>query len=294
MKKSGNIFGYLEGNWMKSIGKYENISRGTIEFPVEYYTLSKSSVNYVMKYHWHMDWEFIRINKGNMTLTLNENSMLIKSGDVVIIPGGILHGAEPYECEYDCIVMHSSVIFNSGIFAKNIIRSNIKSALILNRDNNKILCDYADLFFDALKNRINGFEITAIGSVNLLIGKIIERNIQGVSGTEKEISNKRIDNIKEALRVIENEFGSDISLEKLAKSCGMSARYFCEFFKEMTGYTPIDYLNRYRIETACKLLTVSRMNVTETALSCGFNDISYFIKIFKKYVGITPKQFAIK
>ena len=283
MKKSGNIFIFMECILMKSIGKYENISRGTIEFPVEYYNLSESCVNYIMKYHWHMDWEFIRINKGKLILTLNENSMIVKEGDVVIIPGGILHGAEPYECEYECIVMHSSVIFNSGIFAKNIIRKNIKSALILNRADYKVLCEYADLFFDSLKIRNNGYEITAIGSVNLLLGKIIEKSLQGVSGTEKEISNKRIDNIKEALRVIENEFSSDISLERLAKSCGMSSRYFCEFFKEMTGHTPIDYLNRFRIETACKLLTVSRMNVTETALSCGFNDISYFIKIFKKY-----------
>lgn len=277
---------------MKTVGKYEDISRGTVDFPASYYNPREGDVNYVMKYHWHMDWELIRVNGGVLRLTLNENSFVLNGGDIFIIPGGILHGAEPEKCEYECIVMHDSVVFGAGVFAKNKIRENINHPLCFKKEKDSELWGYANTFFDALKEKKDGFEIVATGAINLLTGKIIEGKVSGIKEVGGEISSKRIDNIKGTLKVIENEYHLSLSLEKLSKTCGMSPRYFCEYFKEMTGRTPIEYLNRYRVEIACKMLTVSGMNVTEAALACGFNDISYFIRKFKKYVGKTPKQYA--
>ena len=71
----------------------------------------------------------------------------------------------------------------------------------------------------------------------------------------------------------------------------MNEKYFCRYFRSMTERTPIDYLNYYRIECACEMLTTKNISVKEAAISCGFNDESYFIKTFHKYKGITPKQF---
>jgi AraC-like DNA-binding protein len=59
----------------------------------------------------------------------------------------------------------------------------------------------------------------------------------------------------------------------------------------MTHRTPIDYLNYYRIERACFKLVSTNLSITEVAFECGFNDLSYFIKTFKKYKAITPKQY---
>lgn len=60
----------------------------------------------------------------------------------------------------------------------------------------------------------------------------------------------------------------------------------------MTKHTPIDYLNYYRIECACEMLSTKDISIKEAAISCGFNDTSYFIKVFHKYKGVTPKQFT--
>lgn len=279
---------------MKAFGKYENLSRGTMEFPAEYYNLYNGHVNYVMKYHWHMDWEIVKVNSGTLHITLNENSFDLKPDEAVIIPGGILHGAEPSDCTYECVVFDSSVIFGPGRHIKSIIRSNVKHAVMV-RKAEGYLFEFAEKFIEAVKQKFKGYEVFASGALNLLLGEIIKTNPNGVTGTETEIGNKRIDNIKEALKLIENEYNlSDITLGKLSKTCGMSPRYFCEFFKEMTGHTPIDYLNRFRIETACNMLSASGVNVTEAAFACGFNDISYFIRTFKKYIGMTPKQYCLK
>ena len=59
----------------------------------------------------------------------------------------------------------------------------------------------------------------------------------------------------------------------------------------MTRRTPIDYLNYYRIEQATYQLLQSDATVTEIAYRCGFNDLSYFIRAFKKYKGITPGRY---
>lgn len=55
--------------------------------------------------------------------------------------------------------------------------------------------------------------------------------------------------------------------------------------------TPMDYVNQYRIEQACHQLLTTDFPITEVAFNCGFNDSSYFIKVFKKYKGTTPKKY---
>ena len=79
-------------------------------------------------------------------------------------------------------------------------------------------------------------------------------------------------------------------LEQLSTLCNMNIHYFCKFFKKITDETPMGYIQRYRIEMGCEFL-LSGMSVTDTAYACGFNDTSYFINIFKKHMGITPKQY---
>ena len=77
----------------------------------------------------------------------------------------------------------------------------------------------------------------------------------------------------------------------MANVCGMSPKYFCEYFKSMTGYTPVEYLNVSRISKAAKLLLNTDEPVTQIALDCGYNDLSYFIKQFGKHKGMSPGKF---
>ena len=77
----------------------------------------------------------------------------------------------------------------------------------------------------------------------------------------------------------------------MSSSVNMSPKYFCRFFQEMTHRTPVDYLNYYRIERACYQLLTTDQSITEVAYNSGFNDLSYFIKTFKKYKGTTPKKY---
>lgn len=70
----------------------------------------------------------------------------------------------------------------------------------------------------------------------------------------------------------------------------MSTYHFVRSFKQITGRSPIDYINKLRIDKAFSLLKEGKFNVTETALDCGFNDVNYFSRLFKKYNKMSPSE----
>ena len=94
---------------------------------------------------------------------------------------------------------------------------------------------------------------------------------------------KRILQLKQDLEFIEKNYANPITLQELSASVSTSPKYFCRFFSEMTHQTPVDYLNRQRIEEACLQLAATDDSITEIAYRNGFNDLSYFIRTFKKY-----------
>lgn len=83
-----------------------------------------------------------------------------------------------------------------------------------------------------------------------------------------------------------------ITLDEVARHVGMSRNSFCVFFKKATGKTFVTYLNEYRIGLACQRLEQHNASITEICYQSGFNDISYFSRIFKNTVGVSPRQYA--
>lgn len=83
----------------------------------------------------------------------------------------------------------------------------------------------------------------------------------------------------------------DINIDDIAKHIGMNRSSFCIFFKKATGITFITYLNEYRIGQACQLLKQKKMNISEICFQVGFNNITYFNRVFKRMTGISPSEY---
>lgn len=88
-----------------------------------------------------------------------------------------------------------------------------------------------------------------------------------------------------------DNLSKDISLQDLSKEAGMSKFPLCRGFKKEVGMTPMQFLATMRIERAKKLLRESSLSVSLVALEVGFNDLSNFIKHFKRLTGDTPTAF---
>ena len=90
---------------------------------------------------------------------------------------------------------------------------------------------------------------------------------------------------------IESDLTADLSLKKQAELLNVNASYLSTLFKKETGMTLTDYVNKKRVDHAIFLLNSSNMQIQTIAQYCGIPDVNYFTKIFKKYVGKTPKEY---
>ncbi|MFD2612644.1 AraC family transcriptional regulator [Paenibacillus gansuensis] len=107
----------------------------------------------------------------------------------------------------------------------------------------------------------------------------------------KTYLSQHYDNLDKALTYLSIHFRERITVQEMAKLCCMSESYFMTFFKAAMGKTFIHYLNFIRLTEAEKLLLSPEFTITEAALQSGFNDPSYFVRVFRKLKGMRPKEF---
>lgn len=268
--------------------------RGTFEFPIDFHHVEDSHPQYIMAFHWHVEYEIIRVLKGSFIISLDEEEIHASSGDVIFVHGGTLHACTPKDCVYECIVFNMKMLLNKEDISRKYIESISNQALLINnylpKEDTK-LHDTIWKLFDSFQMKNFGYEMIVKGSLYEIFGTMLERNLFCTASQVSSVNQKRLHQLKHALELIENHYNTTITLDQLSKAAGMSAKYFCKFFQDMTHKSPMNYLNFYRIERACFQLLNSDASIIEIAMNCGFNDLSYFIKTFRKYKGITPAKY---
>ena len=98
-------------------------------------------------------------------------------------------------------------------------------------------------------------------------------------------------NIFRVMGFIEHHYNEDVSKEELARIGICSVRQLSRKFKECTGETVVEYVHRLRIDRARRLLSETDMKITEIASVIGFNDISFFNRVFKQQLTMTPREY---
>lgn len=97
--------------------------------------------------------------------------------------------------------------------------------------------------------------------------------------------------VQKVILLIDADITADLSLSSLAQEISVSAGYLSSLFRRETGDTLTAYVNRRRVENAKRLLRTTRLQIQTVAQHCGIVDVHYFAKIFKKYVGASPKEY---
>ncbi|MFC0215080.1 helix-turn-helix domain-containing protein [Paenibacillus chartarius] len=107
----------------------------------------------------------------------------------------------------------------------------------------------------------------------------------------KEREKRKFHAVERARMYLAECYKSDISLEQTAEYVNLSPFYFSKLFKLQTGETFIDYITRLRINEAKRLLELEELSFKEICYEVGYNDPSYFSRIFKKTTGFTPSEY---
>ena len=286
------------GDFIKYTDYREERKHGSAEFPLQYYFLDKLDPQYVMPLHWHREIEVIRIITGRFTLFVNNEAFVLNAGDCAIIPSGALHRGEPEDCGYDCAVFDISMIASRKSGRARELTQYLMSAgreiYPLCPDANKAISELLDI----VSEREEFFEFKVISLLSEIAYLIYTHATTAGEHRETERTAHRRAVMTLLVDKIEREYTNRITLADLAEQAQINEKYLCRFFKEYTGQTPIDYINRLRVDRACYEMAVSGMNVTEAAFECGFNELSYFSKVFKRYKGVSPgeyrKRYVIK
>ena len=100
-----------------------------------------------------------------------------------------------------------------------------------------------------------------------------------------------IDNVIDFLR---SNINQALTIDQIAASVNLSISHFSYLFKKKTGFTAIEYFNHLKIQKACQYILFSNMRINEIALELGFNDPSYFTRLFTKTMNVSPNQYREK
>lgn len=273
----------------------EKKQHGTADFPVEFYHITDCHPRYVMPFHWHLESEIIMILEGSFDFTLDNENITAHPGDLLFIQDGIIHGGTPENCVYECLVFNMNTLLMHTDACRKYMRRVLHHELLVKPYfpyANDALHERARKLFFLMKEDYPGRELSILGYLYELFGIIFKEELYTKSQDSQPGSPKKMLPLKAALEWIEAHYSETITLYDLARTAGMSPTYFCRYFQALTHQTPFEYLNCYRVERACHQITTTELSSTEIAYNCGFNDSSYFIRIFKKYKGMTPRQYA--
>ena len=122
----------------------------------------------------------------------------------------------------------------------------------------------------------------------------MDRLNQSYFGTFLPVQDHNDELVAMAQKKIETEYQNASTIEEMVKDVPASRRNIARRFKQVTGITPIEYLQRIRIEAAKRLLEQTNQQMLEIMLSSGYNDPKAFRKIFRKTVGMTPTSYRAK
>jgi AraC-like DNA-binding protein len=260
------------------------------KLPVKYFTVSASDMGTIASHpHWHNIIEILLVLEGSASQQIDDNIFPIIKEDIVIIWGNQIHSTYSNRNE-ECKIVVLQFLFDE-----------IYNVEILQNLGFKDCFHKSDSIYDELHQIIDkvafemerletGFEYEVKSNLMQFYSLII-RNINVLpvrlnqAGANKEI-------IFKLFEYIEKNYDNEITVKKIAKYANLSTVHFMRIFKKATGMPFKQYLNFYRVNKSIKFLALGN-TVTSTAVMSGFYDVNAYIRTFKKYKKITPKQYKI-
>ena len=227
----------------------------------------------------HKNIELLHFTKGCGTVLCGENSYDVVPGDVVVVNSYLAHRVDAKEdIVYDCLIIYDDFCEENGIntalteFTPKLTDKTV-SSLFAN-----VMANYANR--DSLwQARVR------CGVLTLLIHLCQNHSAPRQAAVTEDHA---FQSVIESIGYIKDNLCRKLSVESIAQQAGFSKYYFLRLFKRVTGCTVVQYVNLLRCETAKELLRDRNHTVKETALACGFDNLSYFTSVFKKYTGYLP------
>lgn len=231
--------------------------------------------------HWHDQMELIRLRQGEMTVGC-ENVVVLNPGDIYIIPPKTPHYVVCCDDEtvYDVVMFDVRNYYNGTELSRNWLEP-----LFDGRAKFRLCVQQPEVqdCFDRLVDPAGIDSFEKIPVMYALLDLLFRYALVEI-GTEV----KGRHSIIQATEYMKQNLTDKLTTKELAQMFGYSQEHFCRLFREVTQFTPMQYLRVFRMERAMKLLNENRYNISEISERCGFTDPNYFTRCFRDFFGITP------
>ncbi len=247
-------------------------------------------------WHWHDDWEIICIHKGNCRISVSDKVIELNENQGVLINTGMIHSLEPM----GPLSLIHSVVFHPRLIAS---RDTIYWTKLVSPLFEKDVCPYfrlnttqieqVDRVWQFTKEEYEDYEIDVRYELSKFLKTVVAElpKINQTMSAQEARDNQRL---KTMLMYIQMNYENPITVSEIAKSADISESECLRCFKKMLGMAPSAYIKEYRIQKAKELLLESQLSIGEIGFQCGYLDTSYFTKVFKESVGVTPKRFRMR
>lgn len=249
--------------------------------------------------HWHNDWEFTIILKGEMYYSINGNDYLLKEGQAVFVNSAQMHYGHSFE-KSDCTFIY--IVLNPLLFT-NIDK--IKDSYIIPICDDKshpffIFDSYISWQKDFIESLIEIYKLCTelketfeleVMSKFYWICSSLYKNLKNDKLNKEIYCNKNLDSLRNMVGYIQKNYKNKITLNEIASSGNVCRSNCCKIFQSILNTSPISYLLEYRLDKSIKLLHESSYSITEIALKCGFNSSSYYTESFRKIIGCSPSEY---
>lgn len=281
----------------------ESTVHGTERFPFGAYSHQFGPGAHVVDSHWHQEAEVFYVVEGEVLFQIGSEYVSVRAGEAIFIDGGDLHTGHAQGID-GC--RFYAMVFDFGMLASSSYDTVQESIIIpfqerratfprrINSDTGGGLLDHIMEMKRLSEQRPHGYEAAIKGHLFLMLfeaastGTLVNRSRSDAADLT------RTERLKKVILYIQNYYHRPIKLSELADLIPMSEGQFCRFFKSMTGQTPVDYINSYRVRQAAELLRHPEYKISDIAFDVGFGHISYFIRVFRKVMNCTPSAYRKK
>lgn len=280
----------------------ELVEHGTSAFPIACYHDDLETLE--VPWHWHEEWEAVLVHQGSALVKAGGEQAVIHAGDGFFINSGVVHGCwntgkEP--CRFHSLVFHPRLVGGSpdSVFYQRYVfplqRCSRMGMIHLHADvpwQHRAL-EAIETAWQAGVQEEDGYEWKVRSALSELTAELCGR----VPAEAAAPSSKMLrdgERIKRMLSYIEEHLGEPLSTETIARSAALSQSECLRCFRAVIGAAPIQYVRRLRIQRACHMLETTGEKISDIAVWCGFQDMSYFAKTFRETMGCTPTAFRQK
>ncbi len=280
---------------------HETKSHGNHGFPFNIYLCSIPLDFSAIPTHWHNEMELIYVKKGHGQVSIDLEQFNVTQGDIAIVPPGRLHaiGQLPgCSMEYENIMFHLSMLMAAqGDFCTEHIFQPLRNGQLSlphyfspDSPHYPALSRCLDQIDEICSSFLPGYQL-AIKSQLFALFYTLLPSMQKPPDRQKD---KSFGQLKIILKYIETNYMKKISIKEAAGICGFSESHFMKYFKSHMSVSFTEYLNDYRLTIAARLLLSSSDSIVNIAAETGFENLSYFNRIFKKKYHCTPTMFRLQ